>query len=212
MPFSIPSLKRMAVAQAIAHPTDDLTKVSAQVRNMSERMNFLEPVPDPSDGRGALLYRPGDCVTAAVAIRLWQAGMTDSNAFHGAVLRLNRWYLTDEFPDWKLGDPDPDTTEPPSPDKPYSPACFVLKDFCETGAGWTLRLDVRRHSVTGEFRFAASLWRTIPEGEPDAGKTVALGNGSPIQDGWEPQSAHVIVLDSLLAQIASSTIYRKKAH
>lgn len=199
MPFSVPSLKRMAVAQAIAHPTDDLTKVSAQVRNMSERMDFLEPVPDPSDGRGALLYRPGDCVTAAVAIRLWQAGFTGSDAFDAAVMRLNRWYLTDELPDWKTGDPKP--TDAPPPDQPYSPACFVLQDYCESGAGWSLRLDIRRHKITGKMRFSASLWR----------HDSALGNGSPPQEGEEPQSAHVIVLDTILAQIAASTIYRKRA-
>ena len=197
MSFSIPSLKRMAVAQAIAHPADDLTKVSAQIRNMSERNDFLSPVPDPNDGRGAMLYRPGDCVTAAVVLRLWQAGMTDSLAFDAAVQRLQKWYLTDEFPHWKPGDPKP--TDPPHPDQPESPASFVLQDFCETGAGWSLRLDIRRHKITGKPRFSASLWR----------RESALGNGSPAQDGEEPQSAHVIVLDSILAQIAASTIYRK---
>jgi len=83
-----------------------------------------------------------------------------------------------------------------------SPSGTGLQDFCETGVGWSLRLDVRRHKITGEFRFVASLWR----------RESALGNGSPMQEGEEPQSAHVIVLDSLLVQIAASTIYRKRAN
>ncbi len=199
MSFSIPSLKRMAVAQAIAHPADDLTKVAAQVRNMTERNQYLSPVADPDDGRGAMLYRPGDCLTAAVILRLWQAGLTDSLAFEAAALRMQHWYAHDTFPDWKPGDPVPQDIYI---DQEYSPACHVLRDFCETGAAWSLRLDVRRHRITGAVRHVATLWRW----------DSALGNGSPPQDGEEPQSAQVIVLDTLLAQIAASTIYRKWAN
>lgn len=202
MSFSKPSLKRMAVAKAIAHSTDDLRKVSGQVRNMTARNHYLEPQPDPTDGKGAMLYRPGDCVTAAVVLRLWNAGFSNSETFEAAVLRLNRWYLTDEYPDWQDGDPIPEEAKrkQPHPDRPYSPACHVLRDFCETGASWSLRLDVRRHAVTGEFRHVATLWR----------EDAALGNGSPEKDGESPQSAHVIVLDEILAQIASHTIYNRK--
>lgn len=200
MPYSIPSLKRMAVAKAIAHPTDDLPKISGQVRNMTARNEWLHPEPDPTDGKGAMLYRPGDCVTAAVVLRLWNAGFSNSESFEATVLRLNRWYLTDEYPEWKVGDPIPEEakSEPPHPDKPYSPACHVLRDFCETQAAWSLRLDVRRHAITGAFRHVATLWRG----------DAALGNGSPLKDGESPQSAHVIVLDEILAQIASHTVFK----
>lgn len=204
MPYSIPSLKRMAVAKAIAHPTDDLTKVSGQVRNMTARNDYLSPVADPNDGKGALLYRPGDCVTAAVVLRLWNAGLTDSEPFEAAVQRLNLWRVTDTFPDLQDYEPIPEAylKAPVNPDKPYSPACHVLRDYCTTGHHWSLRLDVRRHAVTGAFRHIATLWRG----------DMALGNGSPLKDGESPQSAHVIVLDEILAQIAAHTIFKGGAN
>ncbi len=204
MPYSIPSLKRMAVAKAIAHPTDDTTKVSGQVRNMTVRNEYLEPVVDQKDGKGAMLYRPGDCVTAAVVLRLWDAGFTNSEAFKATVQRLNRWYLTDAFPDLKDHEQPPEeySKTPADPDRPHSPACHVLRDYCTTGQHWSLRLDIRRHAVTGAYRHVASLWR---------GDT-ALGNGSPLKDGESPQSTHVIVLDEILAQVAAHTIFKGGAN
>lgn len=203
MPYSIPSLKRMAVAKAIAHRTDDLPKISGQVRNMTVRNEWLHPAADPTDGKGAMLYRPGDCVTAAVVLRLWSAGFTNSDAFEATVLRLNKWYVTDEYPDLKEGEQPPqEYFHTINPDKPYSPACHVLRDYCTTGEHWSLRLDIRRHAVTGAYRHVASLWRG----------DSALGNGSPLKDGESPQSAHVIVLDEILAQIAAHTIFKGGAH
>ena len=200
MPYSNPSLKRMAVAKAIGHATDDLTKVSGQVRNMTARNNYLDPVDDPNNGKGAQLYRPGDCVTAAVVLRLWNAGFSNSETFNAAVQRLNRWYITDTFPDLQDHEPIPEeyAKAPMNPDKPYSPACHVLRDYCTTGKHWSLRLDVRRHATTGAFRHVATLWRD----------DTALGNGSPLKTGESPQSAHVIVLDEILAQIAAHTIFK----
>lgn len=200
MPFSEPFLKRMAVAEAIAHPADDLTKVSGQVRNMTVRNEFLFPEAHPTDKKGAMVYRPGDCVTAAVVLRLWNAGFSSSDVFDAAVSRLNLWHITDEHPEWQEGDPEPE--DAPHPDKPHSPSCHVLKDFCETSVGWSLRIDHRRNSITGEFRTVASLWRG----------DEALGNGATDLPHEVPQSSHVIVLDEILAQVAASTIYRKKAH
>jgi hypothetical protein len=205
--YSTPFLKRMAVTRAVAHPSDDMVKVSKQVLNMTQRNGWLEPEPHPTESTGPTrahvwVYRPGDCVTAAVVLRLWNAGFQDSAVFDAAVLRLNRWYLTDEQPERKPGDPEP--IGPVDPARPYSPACFILQDFCETGRGWTLRVDHRRHALTGEFRTVASLWR----GSGDS--TQALGNGAPVLPGESPQSGHIVVLDEILAQIASSVIFKKR--
>ncbi len=211
MLYSQPFLKRMDVARACAHPSDDMEKVAKQVLNMTQRNGWLHPVPHPTEVTGPTrapvhLYRPGDCVTAAVILRLWNAGFQDSKVFEAAVLRLDNWYLTDEFPDWKPGDPEPDTTAPPDPTKPYSPSCFILQDFCENRAGWTLRVDHRRDRLTGEFRTVAALMRDL------GGDVSDLGNGSPLLPGEVPQSGHIIVLDEILAQVATATIYKKRGH
>lgn len=198
MPYSQPSLKRMAVAEAIAHPSDDLTKVSGQVRNMTVRNGFLSPEVHPTDKKGAMVYRPGDCVIAAVVLRLWHAGFSDSVVFDAAVDRLGLWRVTDENPDWKKGDPDPEGA--PDPDRPHSPACYVLREFCERGSGWYLQIDHRRHSITGEFRTIASLW---------SGDNP-LGNGATDLPHEVTQSTHVVGLDEILAQVAAATIYKRR--
>lgn len=202
MIYDTPSLTRMAVAKAIAHPTDDLPKVSGQVLNMTTRNGFLHPETRPTAGQKTQnFYRPSDAVIAAVVLRLWNAGFTNSDTFNAAVSRLTLWRLTDrpEFVDWKPGDPEPPDDLPDPPGRPESPAGFVLKDFCEDGGLWTLRIDVRRHGVTGRFRHVAGLMR----GDGDW-----LGNGITEHEGEEPQSSHVIVLDGILKQIASHTIFK----
>ena len=200
-PFDKPFLKRMAVARAIAHPADDLPKLSGQIRNMTARNTWLFPEPHPTDGKGALVYRPGDCITAAVVIRLWNAGFSASEVFEAAVQRLNFWRLTDTYPDLQPheSDPNPDWVDK---DRPVSPSGHVLKDYCETGAVWALQIDHRRHETTGEFRTVASLWR---DNQP-------LGNGATDLPGEVPQSTHVVVLEEILAQVAASTIYRGKTN
>ena len=195
-------LKRMDVAKAIAHPADDLRKVSGQVLNMTARNAFLHPESRPTSGKKTEnWYRPGDCITAAVVLRLWNAGFSDSATFEAAVDRLTSWRVTDEKPNWKDGDPLPEG--PPPANRPSSPAAFILKDFCEDGRGWTLGIDHRRHNVTGEFRSVAALWRA--DGN-------LMGNGYTDPEGEATLSVHVIVLDEILAQVAASTIFRKRAH
>lgn len=206
MIYETPSLTRMAVAKAIAHPTDDLTKVSGQVLNMTTRNGWLDPESRPTAGKKTQnFYRPSDCVIAAVVLRLWNAGFSNSDTFEAAVSRLLCWRLTDrpEYADWKDGDPVPEPGSLPDvPGRPEFPAAFILQDFCENGGLWSLQIDVRRHAVTGAFRHVGTLWR----GES------ALGNGSPPKDGESPQSTHVIVLDEILGQVAAHTIFKGGLH
>ncbi|MFN3844503.1 MAG: hypothetical protein ACK4RZ_01610 [Paracoccaceae bacterium] len=202
MPYSHPFLTGLDVAEVIAHPTDDVAKVYKSVVNMTHRNLWLVPHPKP-DRPKVKAFTPGDCVVAAAMLRLWNAGFQASEGLEAAVLRLNNWYLTDEFPDWLPGDPDP--VSPVDPDKPTSPASFILQDFCETDAGWTLRVDSRRNRVTGKFRSVATLWR----GEGDS--TVALGNGSPCLADEELQCGLVVVLDEILAQVASRMTHKLEA-
>ncbi|MEL6284580.1 MAG: hypothetical protein AAFQ18_00080 [Pseudomonadota bacterium] len=196
--FDLKSLKRMDVARAIAHPVDDLTRVSKQVLNMSQRNAWIEGEPDPTDGKGARLFSPADCVIAAVILRLWNAGFSDSATFDAAVDRLSLWRVTDIDPNWRPGQAEPEAPK----NRPLFPVAFVLQDYCETGMGWSLTIEHRRRKLTGEFRTVAALHR----GDD------ALGNGITERDGEVPQSVHVIVLDEILAQVAASTIYRKRAH
>jgi hypothetical protein len=187
----------MGVARAIAHPTDDLRRVSGAVLNMVQKHAYLAPEVRPTSGKKTEnWFTPADCVTAAVILRLWEAGFMRSDTFEAAVQRLAAWRVTDENPDWQPGDPDP--TGEPHPDRPASPAGFVLRDFAETGADWTLRVDVRRHQTTGGFRHVAALIR---------GDTP-MGNGITDLPGEEVQSAHVLPLTGILAQIASHTVFK----
>ncbi|MEO1678006.1 MAG: hypothetical protein AAFU80_07585 [Pseudomonadota bacterium] len=200
-PFSAPSLKRSAVARAIAHPTDDVRKVSGAILNMTVRNRFLHPEERPTAGKKTEnWYSPADAVKAGVVLHLWAAGFSNSPTFQAAIDRLGLWRVTDENPTWKPGDPDPEGE--PNPDRPGSPAAFVLRDFCETGGNWTLRIDVRRNALTGEYRHVAALIR----------EDSAMGNAVTEQEGEVLLSAHLLPLTGLLAQIASHTIFKGGAH
>jgi len=70
----VEALKRMAVAKAIAHPTDDLPKISGQVRNMTVRNEWLELATRDGARIESVLIPEGDrrtlCVSSQVGCSL----------------------------------------------------------------------------------------------------------------------------------------------
>lgn len=116
------------VAEAIAEPGEDRTKLIASLRQFATQGYLWAPFHE-TESRGAYLYAPATTLVCAVLLRMIEMGIRDKNACHMAAKALYQWNARDF-----------------SGDAPrYSPGALVIKHYADGLANWTLEVWTLRH-------------------------------------------------------------------